>query len=275
MNDQVLFYKQFETYLTKQDSHPQLLDAMNYSFNSNGKLIRPRLFWTMLQDLNVSEAYNQIAMAIEMIHTYSLVHDDLPAMDNDDYRRGKLTCHKVYGEDMAILAGDGLLTEAFNLLTEAELAPDKLIKIISSVATASGVSGMIGGQVKDVKNELNPELSLDMLKEIHNQKTGMLIELPIKCASIIAGEENEELLRGARLLGLLYQIQDDYLDTYGDPEKMGKAVGADEKKRTYSSFYTKGELENLIHSMADEIAKIYSEYPNTGLLINTIVGREG
>lgn len=275
MNDQVLFYKQFEAYLAKQDSHHQLLEAMNYSFNSNGKLIRPKLFWAMLKDLNISEDYIQVAMAIEMIHTYSLVHDDLPAMDNDDYRRGKLTCHKVYGEDMAILTGDGLLTEAFNLLTMANLDADKLIKIISSVASASGVSGMIGGQVKDVKNELNSELSLEMLKEIHNQKTGMLIELPIKCAGIIAGAENDELLRGARLLGLLYQIQDDYLDTYGDANKMGKAVGADAKKRTYSSFYTKLELEKLIHSMADEINQIYSEYPNTRLLINTIVGREG
>lgn len=269
------FYAFYRDYILSLNCESSLEEALIYSFDSNGKLFRPNLFWSMANDLGVTNPYFEIAVAIEMIHTYSLVHDDLPAMDDDDYRRGKLTCHKVFGEDIAILTGDALLTHAFDLIANVDLAPNQVVKLFKAFTSAAGASGMIDGQVMDVKNENDPNLSLETLKIIHDKKTAMMIELPIICAQIVANEFNQTTLTAARELGLFYQIQDDYLDTYGDFEKMGKATNADSNKVTYSTLYTKQQLEEVIQSLASNILDAYKSFDNTKDLVETIVKREG
>lgn len=269
------FYDYYRQYIISLNCDETLQQALIYSFDSNGKLFRPSLFWAMLEDLNIDEPHFEIAIAIEMIHTYSLVHDDLPAMDNDDYRRGKLTCHKVFGDDIAILAGDALLTHAFELITKSGIDDMSKVQIVQAFTNAAGARGMIDGQVMDVKNENDPNLSLATLKIIHDKKTAMLIELPIICAQIIAKAENQKSLDAARLLGLFYQIQDDYLDTYGDATKMGKATNADSDKVTYSTIYTEDELEAVINDLATQITAGFSSFSNTKQLVGTIIRREG
>lgn len=269
------FYAFYRDYILSLNCESSLEQALIYSFDSNGKLFRPNLFWSMAKDLGITKHYFEIAVAIEMIHTYSLVHDDLPAMDNDDYRRGKLTCHKMFGEDIAILTGDALLTHAFELIANVDLEPASIVKLIKVFTKAAGASGMIDGQVMDVKNENDPNLSLETLKIIHDKKTAMMIELPIICAQIVAQQENSETLIAARSLGLFYQIQDDYLDTYGDFEKMGKATNADSDKVTYSTLYTKKQLEVVIEELSKQILTAYEDYSNTKKLVETIVKREG
>ncbi len=269
------FYNTFNTYLDKLNAEPTITEAIKYSFNSNGKLFRPTLMWAMLEDLGITNRYFEIALAIEMIHTYSLIHDDLPAMDNDDYRRGKLTCHKVYGEDIAILAGDGLLTHAFELIAESGLEPTQVVKLIKAFTSAAGINGMIGGQVMDVKNENDPNLSEQTLETIHDLKTAMMIELPIKCALIIANLNEDHPLRGARTLGLFYQVQDDYLDTYGDAQKMGKATQADNAKVTYTSLYEKDQLVKYMEDLANQILVDFCDYKQTQQIIKRIIQREG
>lgn len=269
------FYAFYRDYILSLNCESSLEQALIYSFDSNGKLFRPNLFWSMAADLGLSDNYFEIAVAIEMIHTYSLVHDDLPAMDNDDYRRGKLTCHKKFGEDIAILTGDALLTHAFELIANVDLKPESIIQLIKAFTKAAGASGMIDGQVMDVKNENDPNLNLETLKIIHDKKTAMMIELPIICAQIVAQVENSETLVAARSLGLFYQIQDDYLDTYGDFEKMGKATNADSDKVTYSTLYTKQQLEMVIEQLSKQILTAYEGYSNTKKLVETIVKREG
>ncbi len=269
------FYDQYNNYIESLGCEPTLEEALKYSFNSSGKLFRPSLFWAMLKDLGIDDRYFEVAIAIEMIHTYSLVHDDLPAMDNDDYRRGKLTCHKVFGEDIAILTGDALLTQAFDILTRVKVSESTLVQLLVAFTSAAGVSGMIGGQVMDVKNENDPNLSLETLEIIHDKKTAMMIALPIKCAQIIAGVTDDDCLRGARKLGLFYQVQDDYLDMYGNFEKMGKAVNADADKVTYSTLFEKSQLEKYIEQLASEILMTYDGYSSTKNLVLTIIKREG
>lgn len=275
MNINQEMYEFYEQYIISLQAEQTLTEALLYSFKSNGKLFRPHLMWTMLKDLSVEQSHLPIAAAIEMIHTYSLVHDDLPAMDDDDYRRGKLTCHKVFGEDIAILTGDALLTHAFDLIASSELGAAVKVEMIKAFTNASGASGMIAGQVMDVKNENDPNLTESTLELIHDKKTALMIELPIKCALLIAGVENDEALKAARKLGLFYQIQDDYLDTYGDFEKMGKMVNADSDKVTYTTLYSKNELEQYMSSLASEIANAYTDFTNTKELVNTIIQREG
>lgn len=268
-------YDFYEQYIKSLKTEQTLEEALLYSFKSNGKLFRPHLLWAMLSDLGVESNHLEIATAIEMIHTYSLVHDDLPAMDDDDYRRGKLTCHKVYGEDIAILVGDALLTHAFDLITRSNLTADIQLEIIKAFTAAAGASGMIAGQVMDVKNENDPKLSEVTLELIHDKKTAAMIELPIKCAQLISNTNNQASLKAARTLGLFYQIQDDYLDTYGDFEKMGKMVNADDNKVTYTTLYSKAELEGYIKKLSNEISHAYEQFSNTKQLVNTIIRREG
>jgi geranylgeranyl diphosphate synthase type II len=183
------------------------------------------------------------ACAIEMIHTYSLVHDDLPAMDNDDYRRGKLTNHKVYGEAMAILAGDALLNKAFEVALEESvklnLEEDKIIKSLMVLANLSGTEGMIGGQVVDLVSE-RKEIDIDILKYMHYMKTGALIRCAAKIGCIIGGANEQQMdLIGeyANNLGLAFQIKDDILDVVGNPEKIGKPIGSD-RGNNKSTFVT-------------------------------------
>ncbi|WP_368503857.1 polyprenyl synthetase family protein [Alkalihalophilus sp. As8PL] len=220
-----------------------LKQAMIYSLNAGGKRIRPVLLLATLDGYNKPvEDGLDLACAIEMIHTYSLIHDDLPAMDDDDIRRGQPTNHKVFGEAMAILAGDALLTYSFELITKMNCAlsePSKALTLIRELAHASGPEGMVGGQVADMEGE-NRMLSVEELAAIHHHKTGDLLAYSILAGAILAdasAEDLENLREFAIELGLLFQIKDDILDVEGEAEKIGKPVGSDDgnNKSTYPS----------------------------------------
>ncbi len=269
------FDQYLNDYINSFECDLDIKQAIKYVFNNKGKLIRPSLFWAMLSDLDISEKYFEIALAIEFIHTYSLVHDDLPAIDDDDYRRGQLSCHKVYGEDIAILTGDALLTQAFDLITKSNLDSERQIEIIKKFTAACGINGMIDGQVLDVKNENNRHLTIEQLKKIHHKKTALMIELPIYCAQLIGNKVDLKATAGALDLGVFYQIQDDYLDRYGDFTKMGKKTNADIFKVTYSTLYNQKQLEALINSLSKQIISSFQLYPKTSELINLIIKREG
>lgn len=218
-----------------------LYESMNYSLMQGGKRIRPILSKAVLEMLHKNPAdYKEFLCAMECIHTYSLVHDDLPAMDNDDYRRGNLTNHKVYGEGMAILAGDGLLTYAFQLMTENKTAtPQQKIDAIQCVATAAGPEGMVGGQAFDMLSEDN-HIPLEELKVLHSGKTGALFNASVKLGLILGSANSattSALMKYSNCLGLLFQIIDDILDVTGTIEELGKTPGSDirQHKSTYVS----------------------------------------
>nr|WP_198649585.1 farnesyl diphosphate synthase [Staphylococcus agnetis] len=265
----------FNTYLKtsipKSIMDTSLEESMRYSLEAGGKRIRPLLLLATL-DMLSEEGYQKgmsSALALEMIHTYSLIHDDLPAMDNDDYRRGKPTNHKVYGEWMAILAGDALLTKAFELIaTQNDLKPNIQIQLIQSLAQASGHLGMVGGQTLDMQSE-SQQLTLSQIQTIHEHKTGALIHFAIVAAAIIAEAPpriTQLLSDFAKQLGVIFQIKDDLLDVYGDQEKLGKPVGSDilNDKSTYVTLLGKTEAEHQLNShiqQAEDILNtLASEY---------------
>lgn len=250
--------KGLDTLLMSRESHPAVLRAMEYSLLAEGKRLRPVLFLSAyelayLYDNKQKKAVPEseldfilpMACAIEMIHNYSLIHDDLPAMDNDDYRRGKLTNHKVFGEAVAILAGDGLLNLAYEVMLENILDyPQSLshyIKAMAVIAYSAGISGMIGGQSADMENqsEGNEE---EVLNYIHTHKTEALITASLK-AGVLAYREEPKILNAVtgygKALGLAFQITDDILDLTGNFYQLGKATGQDEKmgKQTYPAEY--------------------------------------
>ncbi len=217
---------------------PQLTEAMKYTLLSGGKRIRPvlTLLTAELLDGNYQAAL-KAGSALEMIHSYSLIHDDLPAMDDDQLRRGKRTNHLVFGEAAAILAGDALLTYAFEVLSELELEAESKIKIIANTAKFSGYQGMVGGQVLDLEAE-NKELTLAEMKKVHRAKTGALIKASVLngvYCSKYSSKEEKALLAYAENIGVLFQIIDDLLDLTGETEMMGKVVGRDQElnKSTY------------------------------------------
>lgn len=236
-----------EKYLPKENSlQSNVFDAMRYSIFAGGKRLRPILMVAASEFINGEDKkILPFACAIEMIHTYSLIHDDLPAMDNDDYRRGKLTNHKVYGEGMAILAGDGLLNYAYELMMQSVLAHphqcQNAIAAMYEIAKAAGVYGMIGGQVVDLSSE-NTQINSDTLDFIHNCKTGALFIAAIRAGAIFSGADSETLkclTNYAENIGLGFQITDDILDIIGDEKKLGKKVGSDEEnqKATYPAIH--------------------------------------
>ena len=216
-----------------------LEEAMRYSLLAGGKRIRPVLVLATSSTLGLDRAaVLPLAGAIELIHTYSLIHDDLPAMDDDDLRRGRLTCHKAFGEDVAILAGDGLYAEAFRLmLTEASGEPAQVLAAAAALARATGVQGMVGGQFIDVAGTAGS--GADGLRRLHELKTGRLIAASIECPLLLAGEHSPSAVAALRAfateLGVLFQIVDDILDVTGSEATLGKQHGSDERlgKRTY------------------------------------------
>ena len=246
----------------QQEFPPVIFEAMRYSLLAGGKRLRPMMVLAACEAVggNKEDAL-PFACALEMIHTYSLIHDDLPAMDNDDYRRGKLTNHKVFGEGMAILAGDALLTYAFEIL--ANMADEKnslqIVQIIQEAAKASGEAGMIGGQVVDILSEQKaPDLAL--LEYIHSHKTGALIAASVRIGAILGGadaKQLEALTVYAQQLGLAFQITDDILDVIGDAEKIGKPVGSDEKnqKATYPLLFGLEESKQMAKDAVDASIK--------------------
>ena len=216
-----------------------LEEAMRYSLLAGGKRIRPVLALATATAVGLERASMlPLAAAIELIHTYSLIHDDLPAMDDDDLRRGRLTCHKAFGEDVAILAGDGLFAEAFQLLLTAQAgAPAELLAAAAELAGATGVGGMVGGQFMDVAETAAPDAA--GLRHLHELKTGRLIGASIECVLLVAGDRRPATIAHyrtfARELGVLFQIVDDILDVTGSEATLGKQQGSDERlgKRTY------------------------------------------
>ena len=252
-----------------------LCDSMKYSLTAGGKRLRPILLMAAADAVGARGLdFMPVACAMEMIHTYSLIHDDLPAMDNDDYRRGQLTNHKVYGEAIAILAGDGLLTTAFEVINKDMMlyfdSPEKMTKRIKAayeIAKGSGCRGMVAGQVSDIEGEHN-EYSNEMLEYIHINKTGALIKSAIR-AGLYLGDPTTYMLQNldvyAENLGLAYQIADDILDEVGDPKELGKATGSDKKqnKNTYTSINGLDAAYKRLDELTDNaVAAISSYYDN-------------
>ena len=243
----------------------KLAEAMEYAVMNGGKRIRPILMY-MICDLfekNNCESYDkikEIANALEFIHCYSLVHDDLPAMDNDDYRRGKLTVHKKYNEAIGVLVGDVLLTEAFGIIANSKSLGDKnKIEIISKLSEYAGFFGMVGGQFVDMESE-NKKVEIDTLKYIHAHKTGKLltaaIELPM-IALDIEGEKREKMVEYSKLLGIAFQIKDDILDIEGDFEEIGKKSNdVENEKTTYPSIFGLDESKRLLQEYLEKARKI-------------------
>lgn len=217
----------------------RLRDAMAYSLEAGGKRIRPALVYAVLETYGMSlERGREVAASLEMVHTYSLIHDDLPAMDDDDLRRGRPTNHRQFDEATAILAGDALLTDAFRILTQMPLSALDIVEIIRIFGLAAGSSGMVGGQLDDMLAEKRNDVTLEELQSIHERKTGALLVYALEAGAILAGasaEDRMHLKQFGRHLGIAFQIQDDILDVVGDEETIGKRVGSDElnDKTTY------------------------------------------
>ena len=241
-----------------------LRDAMEYSLFSNGKRIRPILAIAACEaNGKASDDLLPLACAIEMIHTYSLIHDDLPCIDNDDTRRGKPTCHKVFGDALAILAGDALLTEAFRIMTDKHftyrIGPKILKQLIFEVASSAGASGMVGGQVMDVLYD-GKEATKNILNFIHMHKTTALIRSSVRIGAMVGGAKVKELKKFttyAESIGLAFQITDDILDTEGNEEIVGKKLKKDSGKQTYIKHYglvaSKTKVEQLIEEATEAI----------------------
>lgn len=265
LDSKTLFFEEELKKELNELSYPDVIsEGMKYSILNGGKRLRPILLFATLDLLGIDLNKGvKSAIALEMIHSYSLVHDDLPALDNDDYRRGQLTTHKKFGEAEAILIGDALLTHAFYLLSEKNLTildSDKIVKIISKTALYSGINGMIGGQTIDIESE-NKKIDLETLKYIHSHKTGKLLKLPIEIACIIA-EANEEtmniLVEFSELIGLAFQVKDDILDIEGTFEEIGKPVGSDSilNKSTYPSILGMDESKKILNHNIQKAKKL-------------------
>lgn len=247
-----------------------LFDAMQYSLMAGGKRIRPILAFEFCRVCGRDwKNAAPFAAAIEMIHTYSLIHDDLPCMDNDDYRRGRLTNHKVYGEGMAVLAGDALLTDAFGIAASAQLPnPGDMATAIGVLSECAGSLGMVGGQVLDIMSE-ERELTEQEVLDIQNRKTGCLISAA--CAlGVIAGGGSEKqydaACQFAAGLGLAFQIRDDMLDVIGTQEELGKATGVDTQKNTFVKLYGLERCEELVATYTNYAIEALNAFSDTSFL---------
>lgn len=268
-------------YLPEEEGFEKtLLSAMNYSILAGGKRIRPML---MLETYRLfgGKQENEVApflAAMEMIHTYSLVHDDLPAMDDDDYRRGRLTTHKVYGEAMGILAGDALLNYSFEVAAQA-FSDSKDISCVARAFTIltqkPGIRGMIGGQAVDVEN-CNQSMVKDKLDFIYQLKTGALIEGSMMIGAILAGAEDvkvKEIEEVGRKIGLAFQIQDDVLDVIGDEQVIGKPRNSDEKnnKTTYVTLFGLDEAKKTVEVLSMDALKVLETFPKRNKFLEELV----
>ena len=271
-------YREFvESYLKniypRYADQPQkpIFEAMEYSLLAGGKRLRP-IFALDFCRMCGGDWKNAapFAAAIEMIHTYSLIHDDLPSMDNDDFRRGRPTNHKVFGEAMAILAGDGLLTDAFLMASTAKIPnPADMGKAIGLIAEGAGSLGMVGGQVLDIMSE-ERELTEQEVLDIQSRKTGCLIHIGC-CLGVIAGGGSEKQLEAAGTfaanLGLAFQIRDDMLDVIGTQEEMGKGVGTDAAKNTFVRLYGLAKCEELVQKYTQAAIEALDAFENTDFMV--------
>lgn len=244
----------------------KIYESMRYSLLAGGKRLRPILCLATCEMMGGTiEMAMPAACAVEMIHTMSLIHDDLPAMDNDDYRRGKLTNHKIYGDAVAILAGDGLLAYAFEMVatqTPDSVPKDRVLQVVARLGRALGAAGLVGGQVVDLDSEGKLDISLETLTFIHNHKTAALLEACVVCGGIIAGaspEDVQRLTRYSQNIGLAFQIVDDILDITATTEQLGKSAGKDltAKKVTYPSLWgieeSRTKAQQLIEAACAEL----------------------
>ena len=250
-----------------------LVTAMNYSLEAGGKRIRPVLVYAFCEACGGDFARAAApAAAIEMIHTFSLIHDDLPAMDNDDFRRGKPSCHKAFGEAMAILAGDALSVLPFGIIADdSALDPQEKVRIISVLAKAVGKSGMIGGQVIDMENEQRSDVDEVNLRNMYRHKTGELIAVSCIMGCICAGADGDMISYAAEYgykLGLAFQIIDDILDVTSTTEELGKPVGSDEEenKTTFVTLFGVDEARNIADNITNEAMKCLEHFENNEFL---------
>jgi geranylgeranyl diphosphate synthase type II len=251
----------------------RLFEGMRYSALAGGKRVRPFLTLAFSQlfggDKETALAFGA---AIEMVHTYSLIHDDLPCMDNDDYRRGRLTNHKVYGEAEAVLAGDALLTMAFEVIAGAPTDAQGRVRAVRVLASASGARGMVGGQMMDMKAE-QEKPTLDELRRLQDGKTGALIRAAVELGCVAADVQDERILADCRTyafgIGRTFQIIDDILDVYGDSRSLGKNVGQDAKegKITYLSYMTREEAFSEAALLTEKAKAALCAYPGSELLL--------
>lgn len=241
---------------TDQPRFARLYEAMNYSLLAGGKRLRPILLLATVEALGKEAApYLNLACALECIHTYSLIHDDLPCMDDDDLRRGRATNHVVYGAGLATLAGDGLLTFAFELLARQQVEPEKLCHCIEIIAKAAGPAGMVGGQAFDLASNGEMAIGREGMELLHRSKTGVIFQAAIDMAAVLAdasAAEAKALDAYAQQLGLTFQITDDILDVVGDEKLLGKPVGSDEKndKATYVTIFSLDEAKRMAQEAA-------------------------
>ncbi len=253
------------------DSLPQksLFSAMRYSLLAGGKRLRPIFVFDFCRMCGGDwRSAAPFAAAVEMIHTYSLIHDDLPCMDNDDYRRGRLTNHKVYGEAIAVLAGDGLLTAAFSYLAAAPYSPQTRIRAVEILSRCAGELGMVGGQVLDMQSEERQCTEQEVL-DIQSRKTGALIRAACMLG-VLAGEGSDaQLVSAAEFafhLGLAFQIRDDMLDVIGDAKELGKAVGVDQNKNTFVQLYGLETCDRLVHQHTEMALSHLKDFHETDFM---------
>ena len=261
-----------KSWYSRFHNEPQstLFEAMEYSLLAGGKRLRPVLAFEFCRLCGADwKKAAPFAAAIEMIHTYSLIHDDLPCMDNDDYRRGRLTNHKVFGEAMAILAGDALLTDAFVVASTAGLEGSDMADAIGILAECAGSLGMVGGQVLDIQSEERTLTEQEVL-DIQTRKTGALINAAC-CTGALAGGADEKQFDAAGMfaasLGLAFQIRDDMLDVIGDAQELGKAVGVDQNKNTFVRLYGLEKCEELVNFYTEKAIDALSVFRDTEYII--------
>lgn len=269
-----------KSYLPKEEGFTATMaKAMNYSMLAGGKRLRPLLLLETCRLFGGEEKLAApFAAAMEMIHTHSLIHDDLPAIDNDDYRRGRLTTHKVFGESMGILGGDALLNYAYETMFKAfDIAPgeEKVIRAARLLASKTGINGMLGGQSVDVENDGKP-LTQDMLDYIYRYKTSALIEASMMAGAILAGAGKEQVSiveKAAGNIGLAFQIKDDILDVTSTEEELGKPVGSDEKnhKITYVTLFGIQQASEKVEDLSQEAIELLDSLEQKNEFLSLLV----
>jgi geranylgeranyl diphosphate synthase type II len=265
-----------DRYLPRKDEYPKNIHkALRYSVFAGGKRLRPYLAMSVFQMYQDDvEKITPVAAAIEMLHTYTLIHDDMPDIDNDEYRRGKKSCHALYGEGEALLAGDALLVGAFELITYADIKPEHRVQFVRELAGESGVRGLIGGQMVDIESE-GKKVDKKTIDYIHEYKTAKLIKICARFGAIAGGAPESEvkaLEEYGHKIGLAFQIIDDLLDIEGDPNEMGKTVGKDVhvQKATYPSVYGMSESKRKAQELITQAREAIAPLGDKALLLDTL-----